>query len=738
MVSTVYKGDLAEVTFGHECGIVIAHGNANGIEMDITTSGDISTITFHSGNANGMATVAITTAGTGHVNGNVITMPAQRGGTPVQITATTTAVGAITVANVAVAGTRIAVGDVLTQVDASASTGPGIDFVATVLTVDNADAATEESFFFSQQGSLRYPAGMLVGSQLRVIGGANYSNDDFATKGHVYTIVANSQNTIQVSPAMKSTGVSAGGDELMIDTIATPTIDTGMAYHTNASASDETVLTDQFIGLAATIGLPETKVEIRRSHVIGIGRDVVIQEPQSMKNEGGSMEMMMNSARWLYYALGSQVINEPAAVKATIADGGSYAEKDIAAGDTYYAYTGTATGAPVVGEYLLIVDGTAVDFPRDNPAAASKKWGANGVGTDMENAERNEIRRVVAVDNTLTERRIHVDEPFSFDHAIANMSQKVLAFHASSTGGSPHFDATASTFGTITNRQSRLIYQGATVPSFTLESSIRTRNVGSFNASGEAEAAPGSASDSKQLTRIWRGCKVKDFSIAADADAEVKLSVNFDALYCYTDTGRLENNNKGDRYTAHRMFENTANSVINRKKAGIAPNTEKPYFFYNGSITAFGINLAQITNFSLSGNNNIENIMTVRGSSLAEARNSLGQSLEQVPFGGSRNPSLTVEKQVEYDCSLTLIVSDPLLWHEYRTNRSHGSDEPITLTLTKAGAGANREEVIIVIDDYIISEAPLPIPEDKGVIKSEIKIMPKHVRVISHDAFLGL
>ena len=295
-----------------------------------------------------------------------------------------------------------------------------------------------------------------------------------------------------------------------------------------------------------------------------------------------------------------------------------------------------------------------------------------------------------------------------------------------------------ASYGTITNRQSRLIYQGATVPSFTLESSIRTRNVGSFNASGEAEAAPGSASDSKQLTRIWRGCKVKDFSIAADADAEVKLSVNFDALYCYTDTGRLENNNKGDRYTAHRMFENTANSVINRKKAGIAPNTEKPYFFYNGSITAFGINLAQITNFSLSGNNNIENIMTVRGSSLAEARNSLGQSLEQVPFGGSRNPSLTVEKQVEYDCSLTLIVSDPLLWHEYRTNRSHGSDEPITLTLTKAGAGANREEVIIVIDDYIISEAPLPIPEDKGVIKSEIKIMPKHVRVISHDAFLGL
>ena len=354
----------------------------------------------------------------------------------------------------------------------------------------------------------------------------------------------------------------------------------------------------------------------------------------------------------------------------------------------------------------------------------------------MQNAERNEIRRVLYHDDV--GKRIYVDEPFTFDHAIANMTQKVIAYEAAGGNGSPNFDTAAATYGLITNRQSRLIFEGATVPSFTLESSMRTRNTGSFNASGEAEAAPGSASDSKQLTRIWRGCKVKDWSLAADADAEVKMSVNFDALYCYTDTGRLENSNEGDRYTAHRMFENIANSGINRKKAGIAPNTEKPFFFYNGQISAFGVNVAQITNFNLTGNNNIENFLTVRGSSFKESRNSLGQSLEQVPFGGSRNPNLSVEKTVEYELKMSIIVSDPLLWHEYRTNRVHGHLEPITLTLTKAGAGATREQIIVVIDDYIISEAPLPIPEDKGVIKSEMTIMPKHVRVISHDAFLGL
>ena len=244
--------------------------------------------------------------------------------------------------------------------------------------------------------------------------------------------------------------------------------------------------------------------------------------------------------------------------------------------------------------------------------------------------------------------------------------------------------------------------------------------------------------DSKQLTRVWRGCKSQRLLLAADADAEVKMTVNFDALYCYTDTGRLEDGaNKGDRYTAHRMFENTANSTVNRKK-GIAPNTEKPFFFYNGEISAFGINIAQVTNFSLSGNNNSEAIYTIRGNSQAESRNNAGDSLEQVPFGGSRNANLMIEKAMEYELSMTVIASDPLIFHEFRTNRTHDHTEPITLTLTKAGAGANREEVVIIIDNYIIDSATLPIPEDKGVIKSELTIKPKHVRVISRDAFLHM
>jgi len=811
MASTVYKGDLAEVTFGHECGVALKHGAFGGgaitaVATSPTAAGSgysVATATTTGGSgtgatvgiasiANGVVstsgiddagasytagavtqagttgggsglaitvdtvsgtggvlTYTITDGGSGHAVNDIVTMSGSS--FKVVITAISNGVIATITASPVAAGAGYVVGDVLTLGTGTGGTvtvataAGGLVFTKTTNS-SNADC-TDITFtgatvgMFDASGNLKYPAGMLVGSTLRVRGsGANYDADDYATTGNTYTIVSNSGDVITVTPLMKENGASLANDELLIDTIGTPTMDTGMTYHTNALSSDESVLTDQFVGLAATISLPETKVEIRRSHVIGLGRDVVVQEPQSIKNEGGAIEMMMNSARWMYYALGAQVVNEPAVVKSTI---GSAVDLDIAAGDTYFEYTGSITGAPVAGEYLLIVDATAVEFPTDRAeAAALKKWGnlnggsVDGLGADMENAERNEIRRVLYHDTV--GKRIYVDEPFTFDHAASNMTQKVCAYADDDTAGSPNFNTATASYGQIQNRISRLIYQGATVPSFTLESSMRTRNTGSYNASGGSEAAPGSAADNKQITRIWRGCKVKDFSIAADADAEVKLSINFDALYCYTDTGRLEDTNKGDRYTTHRMFENIANSKTNRKKAGIAPNTEKPYFFYNGQVNAFGVNIAQITNFNLTGNNNIENFLTIRGSAFQESRNTLGQSLEQVPFGGSRNPNLAVEKQVEYECKLSLIVSDPLLWHEYRTNRTHGYTEPITLTLTKAGAHADREQIIIVIDDYIISEAPMPIPEDKGVIKSEMTIMPKHVRIISHDALLGL
>ena len=41
----------------------------------------------------------------------------------------------------------------------------------------------------------------------------------------------------------------------------------------------------------------------------------------------------------------------------------------------------------------------------------------------------------------------------------------------------------------------------------------------------------------------------------------------------------------GDRYQAHRLFEDTATTDVKRKQSGIEKGTQKPFMFYNGIIT---------------------------------------------------------------------------------------------------------------------------------------------------------
>jgi len=778
MPSTVYKGDLAEVTLGHETGIVLSKGAFGGLHWTATTG---------AGGASNDSTDS-------------------------------------------------------TRLSFSGSTAG----------------------FFDANGYLKYPVGALAGSILKF----KSSNDNYKAydneKWAVYTIISNglsptgtvtaaSLKEIIITPALPSASALAAeaGDEIFIDALNTPTWDPDSDASTVAASSDERVLADQFVGLAATISLPETKTEILRSHVVGIGRQVVVQEPQSMSNEGGSLETMMHSARWFYYALGNEAIKAPATVEGTL---GTTANA-IGMGASYIGFADSISDIAnvVVGDYVLVVDTDEVLTPYADEPATRTKW--TGTQTQFHSSEKNEMRRVIAVDNTTGFKRIYIDDPFCFEHA-AGKTIKYLACDDASSNGSPNFDTTAATFGDITNRQSRAMWSMWHQPSFSIETSMRTRNIGSSNADeldGTNNAgSPGSATDSKQLTRLYKGCKVKSWELNADADAEVKMKVDFDALMCYTDTGRLEDSSAatatitittftelnagdkvnlvatdgnnydftcgdqssvngtwesttsndatatnlmnvintssgpsgtrftatvsgavvtvtqattgvggnttvtltdsgtagmsktnftgggepGDRYTAHRMFENIANGPKERKIAGIAPNTEKPFFFYNGTITAFGTALAQVTKFKVSGNNNITTHRVIGANPNMEPRNTDGNSLEQVPFAGSRNPSISVEGAVEYECDMEILVTDPLLWHEFRTNRAKGYSEPITLHLVKGGAGANREEVRIIIDDYIIAEAPLPIPDDKSVIRSDLKIRPRHVKVVSHDTLL--
>jgi len=741
--STVYKGDLTEVTFGHESGMDLTHNYAG-------------TFLF------------------------------------------------------------------IAKQDAS---WPNID--TSIITFSGGAASTPVN-----NGILAYPTGMLVGSRLVFSGiTSNFDTaDNHSNGGPSYTIVkhvvVSGATELTISPALKtdhSNAVNSANGTLHILPFKTPSIDTSMVYAVGANASGERVLTDQFVGLVGTIALPETTVDLKRYHIVGLGRDVAVQVPGRFLNQGGSFETNLHNARWFYYALGHEV------TKVNAPDDGAnsytfYVNGPIGAGDSSFAYNSDGADAPAinsidigVGDYI-VMGGDAYTATTDinvhRETTSDGTWPTQGSQSIISKAIKQETRRIVAITESAGAGTIWVDDPFNFSHANDTVVE-FARFATAGTDGSPHMSTASADYGLISNPTKRLLFSRTTVPSFAMEVSIRRNdsdggdittevtttvidNGGGYAAGTTSamttdglaastsfsvndnmytstgvfvgmvtvvastsvtisagtevaladnavlykavggEITDGGASDSKQLTRVFRGCKVKDWSLTADTDAAVRMTVNFDAALCYTDTGRLESASKGDRYDAHRLFEDTANTEVKRKESGIAKRTQKPFMFYNGTMQVGGVTLGQVVSFTLNGSTGVEQYYTITGANVPDS------ATDQVPFAGTRNPAIAVEGKTEYDLEMEIIVDDPLFYHKMRRAVDHFDDDTsdttdadmIRLSFTKQGAGATRETMDIVMDDYFIVEAPLPIPEDKGPIRSTLKILPKSVRVVAVDTLL--
>ena len=149
------------------------------------------------------------------------------------------------------------------------------------------------------------PKNMLVGATLRIYssGGSNaLTADDFASTRRSYYITANTDTTITISPRLATTGAITAntGDYFIIDSARIPTMDAEMTYAT----PDDRIKADQFLGLLNSFALPEPEVDVRKQHIVGMGRDVNILTSGREMLQGGSFDTNAHSLRWLRYGLG--------------------------------------------------------------------------------------------------------------------------------------------------------------------------------------------------------------------------------------------------------------------------------------------------------------------------------------------------------------------------------------------------------------------------------------------------
>jgi hypothetical protein len=602
-------------------------------------------------------------------------------------------------------------------------------------------------------GVLSVPIGMLIGTKMTFHGDTgNYSSHYYeAVSGKIFSIIdhIHDSNTtkIKIVPRMGiGTGVTSSASEaIFIHSLGMPTIGVTTAINSRADLSSEVSLIDQFIGLASFMELPDMTVDIHKYHIVGLGRQVAVQQTGKVHHMGGALEMPLHSPRWLYYSLGREVVdayNCGSAPTSTSAKSGlTYT---VAPGQTFIDINnldfdaGVGTVNAAVGDYILIKDTTrtptvtykAPDIATTDywPPASSSSLASDA--HHFEWTETSECRRIAAIEPLTSGHRLFVDDPWQFEHN----GDDVLLRKYDSTGPS------IATTKDITNPVRRLLFSSDTIPSFCIEHSIRNRDVGSYSTE-QTSNAPGSANDSKQLTRIFRGCKVVEWELSSSVDAELKYRCVFDALSTYTDTGRLESANKGDRYIAHRMFQNTATDDASRKASGIANGSEKPFMFYNGSVEAFGASLGMVSAFELRGKTGVELFHTIQSNPVAETLDANNLSTKQVPYGGTRNASIIREGREEFEMEIDVILTDATLLHRLRshleTSGSAGeSGNLIHLHFTKpivSGGGATAQSLRILIDDYVITEVPVPVPDEMGLLHSKIRLEPRNVKVVSQD-----
>jgi len=724
MPSTVYKGDLAEVSFAPEVGLPIRIGTASshdvGLQINTTTGDGYTLLSFKAEVNTTLFEAAITftdaTCDTNHTSGlSDGTTTSQK-----HITMDSTALVRV---GMVVTGTGIGSDSVVTKINN-----------ATCITVSTATTATNsnQTLTFSAT-NLRFPKNMLVGSQLVFTAAGGTGADDIVVgdlgsagnNGRVFTIVENNGNSMKISPEMVTPDIATVGPGNVMEILPYKTPPMEMDDGTGnvgmqAGANNESVKTDQFLGIASAITLPETIVDLKRYHVVGLGRDVSVQVPGKFTNEGGSFEVAMHTARWLKYCLGHELIKSP--------DGGSIATTLSAATEAGQSFITVASKSNIaVNDYIEIRD----DAPIVPIVSDHEPDGGTWLGTltdlEFDNAKPHEARKVIGISEN--DNRLYLDEPLAYPHAnstdveVRNIATGALALPVA-----------VSSTGTITNPVTHLLYSRSTVPSFSLEVSQRRRDMDT-----EDSSVDGGANDSKELARVFRGCKVKDFTLSTDNDAALRLAVNFDAALCYTDTGRLEAS-PITRFASHRMFDDTANTEQKRIESGIAKGTQKPFMFYHGSVTVAGQQIAQIVNFNLTGTTGVQSFHTINGH-----YQSSSAATDQVPFAGARNPTIMVEGQTTYEMTMEIIVDDPLFYHKMRTatefsvNGEGGSTTnqiriSFEKNLTGSTASSASEKMMILIDDYYIIEAPLQIPEDKGAVKSTLKIMPKAIKVLARDA----
>ena len=249
---------------------------------------------------------------------------------------------------------------------------------------------------------------------------------------------------------------------------------------------------------------------------------------------------------------------------------------------------------------------------------------------------------------------------------------------------------------------------GSTLPSFALESVYS--KLSATNPYKTTQSSP--TADDEAFVRIATGNMVNTLTMSANENEELKMTLDLN-------TKGIFQPNSG--YEARRGISNERDFLGFGSAGGGATASESefltPFFFYDGTISAYGNDYLKITNMTLTINNNLQD--------------------KRYVGGYDRKNKYAVAAQRTYELSLTGYVTDSQVFEDLRNEAENNSTTNyITLLFQKD----NGEKIELKFKDYYTTVNNWPVPDDKGAVPVEWTIIPRTLQscsVVTHAVLNG-
>ena len=454
------------------------------------------------------------------------------------------------------------------------------------------------------------------------------------TPASTHVCTTNSTTTVTISPAHSHT--EQNGDFIVIRNYGAPCL--GQKHNTVKRLN-----ADNWLGLVESSTFPNLEIEMKQLNLsLGGSRNFTHQYKGIETASGGNIALMANHGAFLYYALGNC-----SQVKATTnSDHPTNRLTASAAGDVYID-TGNANegGESTISTHLS-----------QGPIFYKTGYAATGTaGTALTPPLLNHLDVHTNVEQLTrsTTTATAVTAPIEYTFTEAN---------------------------------------GEELPSFALEQTISKLESGDSSLQTSDVTL---ATESHNFVRIARGNRVNTFTMTANENEEVKMTMDLNTRAVH----KLKTNEK---YEARGGAGTDNSKLFNFNDTSDDAEFLEPFFFSSGHFKIFGQQFLKITNLTLTINNN----------------------LQDKRFIGVGNKSIKdgIPAQRNYELSFTAMVTDNQLFEELLDQTEVPSGTSLIELLFEKG---NGESISIKLQDYYLNSANFTIPEDKGPITVEGTVMPR-------------